>query len=170
MQVNAGIPSDSTHCCWSSCFSDTGGKEKQFFPCVCSLRLQFLSYLLSSTLYVLAFFSFHLVSGRWSKEALSASGSCSGRSGHTDLRCLVTEAYASVRAWEREGNYCTTWVLCQYCNSTEKKRSFRLCSEEKVCVTEKEKCSSSFLRALLIENKSFFLKLISSMVAGSFLC
>lgn len=169
MQVTIGIPLSFAHSCWSLCFSDTGGKAKQFFPCVCDLRLQFLLYLLFSILCDLAILLFHVASDPWNKQALSVSGSHSGRSGCLELRCLATEAYAFVRAWEREGNYCTAWFFCWYFNSTEKSDPFDSVQRKKVVSPKKDKSSNSFLRALLMEKKPCFPKLISSMVADSFL-
>lgn len=158
MQVTIGIPLSFAHGCWSLCFSDTGGKAKQFFPCVCDLRLQFLLYLLFSILCDLAILFFHVASDPWTKQALSVSGSHSGRSGCLELRCLATEAYAFVRAWEREGNYCTAWFFCWYFNSTEEKWSFWLCSEEKGCVTKKRQIQQQLFEGFVDGKETMFSK------------
>lgn len=44
-----------------------------------------------------------------------------------------------VRAWEREGNYCTAWVLCQDCNSTEKSDPFDSVQRRKFVSPKKRK-------------------------------
>lgn len=79
-----------------------------------------------------------------------------------------------VRAWEREGNYCTAWVLCRYCNNTERSDPFDSIHREKFVSPEKKRrqknCINSLLGVLLMEKKLCFLKLISSMGTDNFLC
>lgn len=53
--------------------------------------------------------------------------------------CEGMEAYVFVRAWEREGNYCTAWVLCQDCNSTEKSDPFDSVQRRKFVSPKKRK-------------------------------
>lgn len=50
----------------------------------------------------------------------------------------MTETYVFVRAWEREGNYCTALVLCRLCNSTERSDLFDSIHRKKFVSPEKK--------------------------------
>ena len=73
-----------------------------------------------------------------------------------------------MRARERGENYCTAWVLCQYCISADPFDSVqrkKFVSPKK----KKKKCRNGFGRALVMEKNPCFPKLMSSMVTDSFL-
>lgn len=54
-----------------------------------------------------------------------------------------------VRAWEREGNYCTAWVLCRYCNNTERSDPFDSIHREKFVSPEKKKKTKELHQQLI---------------------
>lgn len=90
----------------------------------------------SPSLVFWSFFSFHLASDPWKNQAHCTSVSHSGRSAYLELRSLTREAYAFVRAWVREGTYWADlfiYLLCQYCNTKEKKKVMVLTLFSKVC-------------------------------------